>query len=359
MANFIRGTDSKLTPLQHSDYIFKEYLAHTNYTPLMGKVGSNKPIIVDTALQGKKGDTIRYHFIPQNKTDGIKGQDASILGNEDTLNEFYMDLKIDEMAKAFAKKGKITDKRIIWNFRDQATQQLINWFRDRTEIWITDAMTGYIENGYDYVANLNNAPLVNGEGRCIRAKGSDSYDLVKAVDSSNAKLGTTMNPLDKVNCNLLDQLSILAKKGNSTYRIAPYRTEDEREVFILYLSLKAARDLKQDPEFQKYKLALIQGGMISKDPVAIGALGLYDNILVIENERIREFSNAKGEFYARNLLVGANAMVIGNASTIDYTEELTDHKRRLSVAADEIKGQKKYCFNGIDMGVAQVITASI
>jgi len=326
----------------------------------MGKAGSGKPIIVDNTLQGNKGDTIRYHFMPQNKTDGIQGQDASILGNEDTLDEFFMDLKIDEMSKAFAKKGKITDKRIIWQFREKATQQLINWFQERSEIWITDALTGYIENGFDYVKNINGTPLVKGEGRCMRAKGADSWEIVDPSKSSNDELVKVVSTADKMNVKVLDQLSILAKKGNSKYRIRPYRTEDEipREIFLLYVSLRAARDLKQDPEFKQYQRALITGGMITKDPVATGALGLYDNILVMENERIREFKNAKGEYFARNLLVGGDAMVVGYAQTIDYTEELTDHKRRLSMAADEIKGHKKFEFDGVDLGVAQVITAS-
>ncbi len=56
--------------------------------------------------------------------------------------------------------------------------------------------------------------------------------------------------------------------------------------------------------------------------------------------------------------LGGNAVVMGYAQTIDYTEELTDHKRNLSCAADEISGHKKLEFNDVDLNLAQVITAA-
>ena len=40
--------------------------------------------------------------------------------------------------------------------------------------------------------------------------------------------------------------------------------------------------------------------------------------------------------------------------TLDYTEELLDHQRVISDAADEIRGIKKITFDGVDLNVAQV-----
>ncbi len=357
MAHFIRGTDNGLTPIQHCRDIFKQYLMQLSLRGAMGKKGSGKPIIIDTGLKGQAGDSIVYHFIPQNDTDGIEGQNATILGNEDSLDEYSMSLKIDQMAKAFRKKGKMTDKRLIWKFREEAKTQLANWFAHRSERWLFDAMTGYISDGYTYVTNLATADLVNGSGRLIQASGTTGATVLAATSSDQNALDAAVTASDKMNTYLLDELEILAKQGNSKYRIRPVKVgKDGREMFVLYMSLKAARDLRQDTRFEKHKLALVEAG-IADDPIASGALGVWNNIILKSSELVREFSVDDG-YLARNLLVGADAAVLGYAQNIDYTEELTDHKRILSMAADEIRGQKKLQFDGVDMGVAQVITAS-
>jgi hypothetical protein len=130
------------------------------------------------------------------------------------------------------------------------------------------------------------------------------------------------------------------------------------EFFILFVDLRAARDLKSDPRWENKAYSVIERG-IGDDPLATGALGTWDNVIVKTNERIKRFTVDGGtNTYARNLLVGADAAVLAWASTIDYTEELIDHGRQLSCAANEIRGQKKLTFDGVDMGVMQVITAS-
>lgn len=222
-----------------------------------------------------------------------------------------------------------------------------------------------MQNGFDYVDTLANleAPtnmkkLVAGDGRCVMAKGSTSFKVVTEANSSNKQLLTAegLLPTDVINTYLLDELSIIAKEGNSKYKIKPYQTIDKRLIFVLYISLKDARILKQDVRFEKYRIALVQGGM--KDPIVTGAIGMWDNILIKECEWVRKFKDSSGKTYARNLLLGGDAAVQLYAQSVDYTEEMRDHNRVLSMAADEIRGTKKLNFDGVDMGVMQVITAS-
>lgn len=65
---------------------------------------------------------------------------------------------------AFAKRGKLTTKRLIWDFRSEAKSQLSNWFTDQNNVWSFDALTGYLANGFDYIPEKDRAttPLVNG-----------------------------------------------------------------------------------------------------------------------------------------------------------------------------------------------------
>jgi hypothetical protein len=356
MAHFIRGTGDARTPLQHSYNIFKEYLYFNKMTGLIGTKDSGRPVIVDTTLKGKAGDTVRYHFIPQNKSDGIWGQNATVLGNEDSLDEFYCDLQIDQLAKAFRKKGKMTTKRAIWDFRAESKNQLVNWWKEMNEILIFASLTGRIE-GMVWKKGADD-DLVYGEGRIARANGANAVEMLTAAQSDNTSLLGLMATSDKMNTYLLDELEIIAKKGNPKYRIRPYKTNNGKEVFRFDISLKAGRDLRQDARWEKHALSVIEAG-VSEDPIANGALGVWNNIIVTTNERVEEFSNVAGtETYARNLLMGANAAVVGYAQTTDYTEELIDHKRIMSVNADEIRGQRKLTFDGVDVGVCQIITAS-
>lgn len=365
MAEFLVGYGEDRTPIQHSNDLFKEHLRRFALAKLIGKKGSGAPIIVDDTLKGKAGDTVVFHFIAQNKTDGIYGQNATVTGNEESLDEYLDSIKIDQVSKAFVKKGKVTDKRIVWNWRSEVKEQLAEWFADRNCIWCFDAMTGYLSNGFDYLPEATRAttPLVNGAGRCVRTDATDKVVKVAAADSTDTALAAAMASADKINTEVLDELSIVAKQGNPKYRVAPVKmASNGKEMFYLLISLQAGRDLRQNESFQKHALSLVQAGISTdKDPFASGSLGVWNNLIIMESEYIRTVSKTVSgatNTIARNLMLGRNAMAMTWAQTTDYVEEWKDYKRKVGMAADEIRGQKKLVFDGVDQGVIQVITAS-
>ncbi len=354
MAEFIRGTSSSLTPTQHSMEIFKNYLKQMSLKGLFGAKGSGKPIILDNKLKAQPGDTIRYHYIPQDETAGITGQNATILGNETSLDEYYFDLTVDQEAKAYRKKGKMTDQRIIWKFREETKLQLQNWWASRSEDMLIQALDGrMVGMTYTYAATTD---LVTGTGRCIRASTGNGSAAVTAANSDDTALIAAMTVNDKMSCRLIEDAVIMARTAG-TYKVRPVKVgPNDEEFFILLISLKAARDLRFSADWQNHAYSVIERG-IGDDPIATGALGIWDNVIIRSSERILEIGTT-GTQYARNLLLGADACVLGWVQTLDYTEELIDHKRILSMAADEIRGQTKVTYNSNDAGVVQVITAS-
>ena len=373
MAHFIRGTetaDKTLTPLKHSNDIYKESLKRNPFINLMGKKDSNQPIVVESKhFQGMgSGDTRRFHFIPQNKSDGIHGQNATILGNEDTLDEYSMDIGVDQEAKAFAKKGKMTDKRIIWDFRKEAKNQLINWFGLMYPYWIAQALTGYMSDGQVFCDDYDAEQVVHGDGRLVVPDGASGVKILTPESSSNTTIlggytdnegnAGTLKTTDKMTTYVLDILQEVVTEGNPTYRMRPLKSVNGKDFYIMLLSLAARRQLRQDTRFEKRMDSLIQGGADpEKDIFARGALGIWDNIILMPCEYIYRFYNGAGAPFDRNLLLGSNAMVQAFAQTIDYTEERTDHKRKLSCAADVICGHKKTRFDDVDMNVIQVVTS--
>lgn len=375
MGYFIRGTGDGRTPVEHEREITKQYLMGTVFSGFMGKRGSGKSIIMDgKAFAGMgKGDTRKYHFVPQYMGTGIRGQNKSIEGNEKTINEFVTEIRVDQVIQAFRKKGKMTDLRTIIDFRSEFKDQLANWFKVWTEFDIIDALTGYMTDGASYINGFtrdeNNgavvidakgdamtAPLVKGEGRCFRpdyASNKFSVVNVSEANSSNQALLTDMAAGDIMNTQLLDELQARAKTAGK-YPMKPVRLTDGREYYILVLHPTAARQLRQDERWEKRVLASYQGkGSLENDPIATGAMGIWEKIIVKEADYIPTIGNGTINI-ARNLLLGADAAVMAWAQTLNYVEKTFDYDTEMGVMADEIRGIKKLDFDGVDLNIAQV-----
>lgn len=373
MGFFIRGTGDGRTPLEHQKEIFQQYILNTNFSGYIGKKGSGKSIIIDdTAFAGLgNGDTRAYHFVPQFMGTGIRGQNASIEGNEKTISEFMTEVRVDQIAQAFRKKGKMTDRRTIINLRSEFKEQLTNWFKIWTEFDIIDALTGYMYDGASYLDGFSRdentgsiiingdamtTPLVKGKGRCFRpdhtASGFKNI-IVPEENTSNDALLKDMVAEDVMNTKLLDSLQNLAKTAGK-YPIKPVRLKDGREYYVLVLHPAAAEQLRSDERWEKRVLASYQGNRsLENDPIATGAMGIWEKIIVKEADYIPSISNGNVTV-ARNLLLGADAAVMAYAQTIDYKEETFDYGREMGVAADEIRGIRKLEFDGVDLNVAQV-----
>ena len=363
MAYFIRGTGQAVTPLKHSLEIYREYMLKMFFTNMMGKKGSGKPIIIDDkCFKGRdSGDTGRYHFIPQFRGEGIRGQNKSVIGNENTVDEFYMDMKIDQITQAFAVKGKMTKKRTIWDFRAEYKHQLAEWFRNQTELDIIDTLSGFNTDGATYItgAAAETQDAVNGNHRCLRCdwNGSafDAVEVTAANSDATALLGA-MQTSDTMNTAILDQLQDFAKTADSKYAMRPIRAKNGEEYYMLVLHPRAAIDLRKDARWEKRALAAMTGkGSLEGDPIATGAIGVWEHIIIKEANFIKTHTNSGGTLkIARNLLLGAESALMAYAQPLDYTEELLDHKRYLSMAADEIRGIKKLTFDGVDLNIAQI-----
>jgi hypothetical protein len=374
MAEFVRQAGDSLTPTQHSNKLFFEHLKLlTLKKELMGTQGSGRPIIMDNTLRGKAGERVRHTYIPFVHADPIVGQDKSVAGNENSFFEFGLDLEIDEFNFAFKKRGKMTDQRTLYNTRQILSKQVSQNFEQFNEDQIFKVASGIGYKDFDrseYLSATNATARVNGNNRCYIAQGSTSSAVAAQSASDNASLIGTLAVTDLLSPELIEDTAVGVRTGDSLsndntgsapatndYKLTPLRVgPDNEEVFLLYVSLKAARDLKRNQAWLDHAYSLSERGF-ETSPIARGALGVWDNVIVKSSERVLEFG-AGSEKYARNLLMGADAVFSGWAQTLDYTEEMEDYNRRLGVNGCEIRGETKVAFNGVDLGVAQVISAS-
>ena len=110
------------------------------------------------------------------------------------------------------------------------------------------------------------------------------------------------------------------------------------EFFFLFVHPKCARDLMFSADWQNRALSTADVFGKDLDPLATGALGVVDNVIIKRSERI--YATAT-ESIARNLLVGADAAILGWAQMLDYREELPDYGTRAGFAAGEIRGGRE------------------
>jgi N4-gp56 family major capsid protein len=158
---------------------------------------------------------------------------------------------------------------------------------------------------------------------------------------------------DIMNTQLLDELQARAKTAGK-YPMKPVRLQDGREYYILMLHPTAAKQLRADERWEKRVLASYQGNRsLENDPIATGAMGIWEKIIVKEADYIPSIGNGTVNI-ARNLLLGADAAVMAWAQTMKYTEKTFDYDTEMGVMADEIRGIKKLDFNGVDLNIAQV-----
>jgi len=353
---FTRETGNELNPIAINRQVFTEHLKLFSLRGLMGPQGSGAAICVDTELEAESGDTKKFTYIPQalETTDALKGQDVEILGNEKKVSEFPLSITVDEVNFPLRKRGKMTDQRSVVKYREVHKRQITRAFAQYNEDVIFDVLSGRTAA---YKAAPTTTDAVNGAGRCIRASGSSDYAEVTAANSDETALASAMANTDLMSPQLIEAAVIMAKQSG-TYKLQPLRVgPDNREFFILFVSLKAAKDLRFNQDWQDHALSVVEAGLGAEDMIATGALGVWDNVIVKKSERIYEFADG-GDMLARNLLVGGDAAVLAWAQTTEMSEEILDHGRVLSSNGSEIRGEVKVTFNDVDMGVAQVITAS-
>jgi len=352
------------TPTHHAMTIFHDTLKLLQPN-LFGRVNGNRPVGIDTTLKGKAGETINYHFTPFANADPIRGQDATIEGNEKRFDEFRSALTIDDVNFPFGRNGNMTEQRTIINTRQEMRRQIAEHFAqyNHTEIYKRLSGIGLTETESDWESATGTTDRVNGDTRCIRASGANGYATVTEAKSDNTDLMSSMTASDKMNPFVIMRAAVRARK-NDEYRLTPLRVAGNKLFFELHVSNVAAYDLMTHPDW--LTRAIMVGDLgLENDPIAMGSLGVIKNVIVHESDHVTTFGTAGSEEYSRNLLLGANAGVIGFAQTLTYVEELRDYRKFLGVNGSELRGELKLAFSDkndtstdIDYGVMQVIAAN-
>lgn len=357
------------TPILHEMKIKTDTLKLTmfNSMGLMGGPDVGNVVHVNDDLKGEPGETVNIHFVPYADEDPILGQDVSIENNLCGFQEFRDSVTVDQVTFAFGRKGLMTEQRTIVKTREQLSSQVSRHFAQYNDTEITKRLTGIAltETQTDWESSTDTTDRVNGGGRCIRASGSNSYATVTEANSDNTALVAAIATTDKLNPRAIMGAGVEAKTSTaSTYQLQPIKIVDNSKKYIMLVHPKAKFDLMVHPEWLSRAIEVSSAGL-DDDPIAKGALGIIDNVIVREFEFITRFQNGSSEYFARNLLLGESAVAVGWAKELFFVEELLDFKTKLGIAGFQLRGETKLAFTDkdntsadIDYGVMQVVTAA-
>lgn len=301
--------------------------------------GANRPVQLITDLTNDgRGDKCVMSLVQDLAGDGTAG-DNTLDGNEETMVNETLEIKLDQLRHGVKNKGKMSDQRTIIRFRSVAKEHLGFWFGNKI-----DEIAFLTLAGMSYTLNLN------GSARSTATLSQLAWAADVTAPSANRKFycGTatstgSLTTADKVTWNDLVRLRAMAEDK----RIKPIRDRG-KDRYIVLLSTFAGRDLKLDDD---YKTAVTQGQTRGDaNPMFTGAFADVDGMLIYTHKKVPTTRGiASGSKYgsggtvegAQCLLLGAQALAFARIGEPEWEEDPKDYKNKIGLAHGQIMGFRK------------------
>ena len=290
--------------------------------------GSIVQVLTDLS-KDNSGDTITVHLLMKLKGDGITG-DNTLEGNEEALVYRDFSVTIDQIRNGVRLKGRMEEKKTQLKLRTDAKAALSTWLTEKIDGEIFSALTKSPTAGRIVYAGSNKA-----EGTIAAA---DTFTT--AIIGKAKRLATT----------------------DSNARIRPVMV-DGGKYYVMIIDPWQARDLKKDDAWLAAQEHANERGM--NNPIFTGALGLYDGVVIHENDQIsRTATGATNVKVGHALFLGAQACAFASGSEARWDEDTFDYGNQQGFSIGRIMGIKKTQFafdgtNATDFGCIQVMTSSV
>ena len=283
------------------------------------------------------GDRVRVTLRMQLTGDGVQG-DGTLEGNEEALTTYTDDLLVDQLRHAVRSAGKMSEQRIPFSVREEARMGLQDWWADRIDQSLINALAG-VSSQTDTRYTGNNTTVAPSTGRVL---------YPNTNEASEASISTTST----FSLAFLDKAVAAAK--TATPLIRPIEGADYDYVCFIhpYQTYSLRQSTGTAGSWGDITRAMLQGGQsLDKNMFGNGALGIFNRVLLVENSRIpTTTTNVR-----RAVFCGAQAGVFAvgqdnSPEKMSWVEELFDYENQLGVSAGMIFGAKKTIFNSVDFG---------
>src|SRR3990172_7001772 len=340
------STSHGLTQEQWEAGLYKEYLGEFPLFSLMG-TSSDSIIQVKDDLTKKPGDAITIGIRGKLVGSGVDGA-TRLKGNEEDMKFYYQRITIDEFRHGVLLKGKMSQKRVAFNLRNEAKMALKDWLVEKTE--------------NDLITALTDTSVGRARGRYLYGAVDSNWDATHAT-----ALGNVDNTADKLTCAIISMAKRKAQLGSAnSIKMRPFKITDKgkalAEKFIMFVHPYSARDLKTDSTWQNHQRDLAVAGMKDSIPWVSGSnfLGEWDGVYIYSYDRVPIVSSTID--VSHNLLLGAQAAAVCWGERTTWAEDLDDYDNENGFKIGEVRGVSKLVFNRTtaeDHGVVNVFAAAV
>lgn len=338
-----------------------------NIMKFMGE-DDNNIIQVKRDLQKEKGSNETFGMVARLSGDGVTGDDE-LEGNEEPMLSYDENVAIDQLRNAVRLKGKLDAQKVVYNQIETAREKLRIWLKEML------ARQFFLKAG-----GVTNTTLKDTNGVLIsgRALWSNTPDFIPDADEAAGtgaryycveRTGTdAIAAGDILTLDSITDVYTMAKLSNP--QIQPLDVDGE-SIYVMFVHPLSARDLRKSSD---WKVAQENAKARSdKNPVFRAALGMWSNVLLLENEYVPwlDVSEAGNSFRgaatgtdcqvdtARNLLCGRQAVLMAQASSAETLHvEQFDYGNKDGVAVSFMGGLQKAMFNSKEFGVIAVDAAA-
>lgn len=360
MAVQVFGTNDPLTNKLFSKRLAVQSITQTQVKNFMG-TSQFAVCQVKNETMKAAGDRITIGLRMSFSGGGVVGGNT-LEGNEEAFTTYNDAITIDKLRHAARVKaeGSISQQRVPYSLREEGLDDLAQWWADRFDFWFANQLCGNTANGD------------NTHGDDVRYTGlqaANEPDAAHVLRFSNAASDsaisalTTTAPSAELKLAHLDIAVEKAKRLEPLIRPARINGKDYYVVFVHTISVTSLRtDAQTAGNWWDITSKRIQGGEITGNGIFTGALGVYNQCVLHEWERITPgcsgttaFANAR-----RNVLCGAQATwaAFGQGfgpSRFSWVEKLFDYDEELGIAAGCIGGLKASRFNSADFGKMVIV----
>lgn len=307
------------------------------YFTRKGMLGSsdNKIIQVRPDFTRKAADKMTIGLVMKLAGIGVTG-DNEIEGKEEEMTVHDFSFMIDQVRNGIRLKGRMDEKKIVYNMRTSAKSALKTWLLEYIEHDIFYKLCGVTGQAFA------NTPTAPSSGRLLYGGNATSTSTIDATDK--------FAPTD------ISKAKVLAE--TVVPKIRPLRI-DGHDRYVMLIHPYQAFDLSQNVKWnQAQQTAGIRGFM---NPIFSGALGMWDGVIIHAHEYIDHVStwgaagNVEG---ATALLLGRQAGVIGFGESLRWYEKEFDAGNKQAFYCGRIFGCDKTKFNGQDFATVSVRTAA-
>lgn len=320
------------------------------------------PIVQMDELQNDAGEQITYDLSVQLKQKPIEG-DNKQRGTEEAL-KFYSDaVYIDQMRGGVNGGGRMTRKRTLHSMRNTAKARMAEWWARAFSECIFMYLSGARGVNDDFVYDTDWTGRANNS-----LSAPDSYHIRYGGGTTKATLASTnkmsLSEIDAV----LTAVKLMGGGTKGIPKLQPILINGQKH-YVCMMNPQQAQDMRTNTGTGQWldiqKAAVTAQG--KDNPIFNGGLGMYNNVVLQEEEGIIRFSDygsGGNVAAARALFLGrqAGAVAFGSKGGVglrfDWYEGTEDNDNEIIISTSCIWGFKKCTFNGLDFGVYAIDTAA-